>query len=191
MWVLVLGWYGFLARLCCRNVSAAVSNAHVLLTRSGFLRRRSLAQGIASSGSGTIGVIYAVATTPMIERLSLGWALRITGSTSCAVLLVATALLRDRNKDTKAEVKPLDRTLLRQTNVLLLCGYTICVTMGYMTVIYSFSAFTVGLGYSQTQGGNITAILNVGTALGRPLIGKSELVVVQNEFSCTGTNLVL
>jgi MFS family permease len=40
-----------------------------------------------------------------------------------------------------------------------------------MTVIYSFSAFAVSLGYTQTQGGNVIAIVNVGTALGRPLIG--------------------
>jgi MFS family permease len=52
-----------------------------------------------------------------------------------------------------------------------LCGYTATNTLGYMTVIYSFSAFAVSLGYTQEQGGNIIAILNVGTALGRPLIG--------------------
>lgn len=40
-----------------------------------------------------------------------------------------------------------------------------------MTVIYSFSAFAVSLGYTQKQGGNVIAILNTGTGLGRPLIG--------------------
>lgn len=43
-----------------------------------------------------------------------------------------------------------------------------------MTVIYSFSAFAVSLGYTQEQGGNIIAILNAGTAIGRPLIGVTS-----------------
>ena len=106
-----------------------------------FLRRRSLVQGIASSGSGTIGIIYSVATVPMIETLGLGWALRITGITSTVVLVACTYVLRDRNRDTKAEIKPFDMVLVRDKMVWLLSGYTVFVTLGYMIVIYSFSAF--------------------------------------------------
>ncbi|TKA39149.1 hypothetical protein B0A49_13775, partial [Cryomyces minteri] len=44
-----------------------------------FEKKRSLAQGIASAGSGIGGLIFGFATQPMITNISLGWALRITG----------------------------------------------------------------------------------------------------------------
>lgn len=101
------------------------------------------------------------------------------------MLFVSTCLIRDRNTHIQPDIKPFGTNLIRRTNVrstlllytkltnqvLLLCGYTASITLGYMTVIYSFSAFAVSLGYSQTQGGNAIAILNAGTAIGRPLIG--------------------
>ena len=107
----------------------------------------------------------------MITTLSLPWALRITGITSSILLFLSTILIRDRNTHVRPNISPFDTALLRQPNVLLLCGYTAANTLGYMTVIYSFSAFAVSLGYTQTQGGNVIAILNAGTAVGRPLIG--------------------
>lgn len=67
------------------------------------------------------------------------------------------------------------------------------MTLGYMTVIYSFSTFAISLGYSQTQGGNLIAILNVGTALGRPLIGvtSDHLGRITTATAITGLNSLL
>jgi MFS family permease len=42
-----------------------------------FLKRRSLAQGLASSGSGFGGLAFSLGTNAMIEQISLAWALRI------------------------------------------------------------------------------------------------------------------
>lgn len=42
-----------------------------------FLKRRSLAQGLASCGSGFGGLAFSLGTSAMIEQLSLAWALRI------------------------------------------------------------------------------------------------------------------
>lgn len=44
-----------------------------------FLKRRSLAQGLASSGSGFGGLAFSLGTSAMIEQISLAWALRIVG----------------------------------------------------------------------------------------------------------------
>lgn len=53
--------------------------------------------------------------------------------------------------------------------------------------------WTVSLGYSQTQGGNIVAILNAGTALGRPLIGVVSDRIGRITTACilTAANVVL
>lgn len=45
-----------------------------------FLKRRSLAQGLASSGSGFGGLAFSLGTSAMIEQISLAWALRIVSN---------------------------------------------------------------------------------------------------------------
>ena len=45
-----------------------------------FLKRRSLAQGLASCGSGFGGLAFSLGTSAMIEQLSLAWALRIVSA---------------------------------------------------------------------------------------------------------------
>lgn len=45
-----------------------------------FLKRRSLAQGLASCGSGFGGLAFSLGTSAMIEQISLAWALRIVSS---------------------------------------------------------------------------------------------------------------
>ena len=104
------------------NAHLVVCNKYSPPTR--FTTKRSLAQGIASSGSGIIGVVYSVSTVPMIERISLGWALRITGITSTAMLLIASLLMKDRYTSIRPDIHPFDTRLLKRKGVLLLCGYT-------------------------------------------------------------------
>ena len=141
------------------------------ITAQWFSSKRSLAQGIGSSGSGVIGVIFSVATTPMIDNLSLGWALRIIGICSGGMLLLATILIKDRNTTIKPEIHPFDTRLLSRKGIILLIGYTFFTVLGYIVMIYSLSPFALSLGLSQYQAGNVTAFVNVGTAIGRPFVG--------------------
>lgn len=136
-----------------------------------FSKKRSLAQGIASSGSGIVGVIFSVSTTYMIDNLGLRWALRIIGLTSTVMLLVGTALIRDRNKNIKPEVHPFSTRLLKKKGVWLLMGFSATTVLAYIVVIYSFSAFAISIGLTQQQGGVAVALMNAGTAVVRPLMG--------------------
>ncbi|KAL2423694.1 putative transporter MCH2 [Exophiala dermatitidis] len=141
------------------------------LLPSWFNRNRSLAQGIAAAGSGVGGIIFSAATTPMIENLSLAWSLRIIGIVSFGVLFIATVLMRDRNATIKPRLKAFDIALLRRYRVWLLIGYSFFSISGYIICTYTLSAFALSLGLSQHQGGIVTTVLNVGTAIGRPGIG--------------------
>ncbi|KAK5302761.1 hypothetical protein LTR99_005718 [Exophiala xenobiotica] len=136
-----------------------------------FNKNRSLAQGIAAAGSGLVGVIFSAATTPMIDSLSLAWSLRITGIISLGALLVASVLIRDRNTAVRPRIKIFDGHLLRQYRVWLLMGYSFFNILGYIVTIYSLSAFAISIGLTQSQGGIVTTILNLGTAVGRPFVG--------------------
>jgi MFS family permease len=53
-----------------------------------FLKRRSLAQGLASSGSGFGGLAFSLGTNAMIEQISLAWALRIVRCLEACSLLI-------------------------------------------------------------------------------------------------------
>ena len=137
-----------------------------------FLKRRSWAQGLASSGSGFGGLAVCLATGPMIEQLSLAWALRITGLICLVFNGISTFLMRDRNQIIKPPQLGFAVHLLRRYDCLLLLSWAFINLMGYMVILYSLSTYgheVVGL--SQVQAGIITAVLNLGTAVGRPCIG--------------------
>lgn len=158
-----------------------------------FWKRRSLAQGIASSGSGIAGVIFSSATTPMIQHISLAWSLRITGIISFIVLFVATILIKDRNAIIRPRIHPFDTNLLGKYQVLLMVGFSAFSVFGYIVLLYSLSAFALTIGLTQHQGGIIVTILNLGTAFGRPSIGVLSDRYGRITMACilTGVNIIM
>lgn len=61
--------------------------------------------------------------------------------------------------------------LLKRTEVILLLCYSFVNLLGYMILLYSLSNYAVSIGLSQGQASTITALLNLGTAIGRPAVG--------------------
>ncbi|OAL42676.1 MFS general substrate transporter [Pyrenochaeta sp. DS3sAY3a] len=117
-----------------------------------FVRRRSLANGISAAGSGVGGAAFAWGTEAIIKRFDIGWALRITGMIAFAANLAAVIVIRDRNSAIQPYQLGFDTKLLRRQDVVLLLAW----------------AFTSMLGYTATD---VIGLLNVGTAVGRPVIG--------------------
>ncbi|KAI4745537.1 MFS general substrate transporter [Aureobasidium sp. EXF-12298] len=136
-----------------------------------FQGRRSLANGISSAGSGVGGACFAWATEAMISNLSIPWALRTTGIVVFAANLVATALLRDRNRLIKPPQLAFDRRLVRRYDVQLLLLWAFISMLGYIALLFSLSDFALSIGLSISQATNVVGLLNVGTAIGRPVIG--------------------
>ncbi|RDW76124.1 hypothetical protein BP5796_06945 [Coleophoma crateriformis] len=136
-----------------------------------FDKKRSLATGIASAGSGIGGLIFSFGSNAIIHNVSLGWAFRITALICGAMNLTAVALIRNRNKTIKPPQLGFDTKLLVRYDVILFLAWGFISMFGYMTLLYSLSAFATSLGLSKTQSGNISAFLNLGTALGRPAVG--------------------
>ncbi|KAL8676390.1 MAG: hypothetical protein Q9186_007086 [Xanthomendoza sp. 1 TL-2023] len=85
-----------------------------------FAKKRSLANGITSAGSGVGGIVFSLAAARMIESVSLAWSLRITGIVAFILNFLAVVLIKDRNKVIKPSQRPFDTKLLRQYNVWLL-----------------------------------------------------------------------
>jgi nitrate/nitrite transporter NarK len=141
------------------------------ITSQWFDKKRSLANSINSAGSGVGGILISLATIPMINNISLAWSLRIIGILSGAMNVLAICLIRNRNKIVRPPMHPFDLHLFRQLPVFLLLCWGFFSMLGYIILLYSLSDFGRSIGLNQSQAASITALLNAGTAVGRPCIG--------------------
>lgn len=137
-----------------------------------FSTRRSLAQGIAAAGVGVGGLIYNLATNAMIQQIGLQWAWRILALISCAVNVVCTLLMRDRNKFILPSQIAFDVRLFRRPEFLLVLGWGFFSELGYVVLWFSLPAYATSVGLSAQQGSVVGALLNLGTVVGRPIIGQ-------------------
>jgi len=136
-----------------------------------FEKKRSTASAISAAGSGIGGLIFSLGTGAMIDSLSLPWALRITGIVTGVVNLIAVSLIRDRDHVVKPNHAGLHFGLLRQAEVRWLLLWVFIMLLGYIGIQFSLSDFATSVGISGSNANLVTAMLNVGTALGRPWIG--------------------
>jgi MFS family permease len=136
-----------------------------------FVRRRSLANGISAAGSGVGGAAFTWGTEAIIQRWSISWALRITGLIALVAQFVAILVIRDRNHAIKPSQLGFDTKLLRRYEILLLLAWAFISMLGYVVLLFSMADFAVSIGLSRAQATDIIGLLNVGTAIGRPIIG--------------------
>ena len=136
-----------------------------------FVQRRSLANGISAAGSGVGGAGFAWGTEAIIQRYGVGWALRITGIAAFVANLVAIVVIRDRNDVIRPSQLGFDVRLLRRVEVLLLLAWAFTSMLGYVVLLFSLSDFALSIGLTRGRATDVIGLLNVGTAVGRPIIG--------------------
>lgn len=150
-----------------------------------FEKRKATAMGIGLAGSGLGGVVFSLLVNKMIEMTGdQKWALRTVGIITLATSLFGTVFMRPRNGKkvnykvtlTKEFVK-LNAKLIVEIRVfdnypmLVVTLWLGVALVGYVIVLYSFSAYATSVGLSHTQASNLLAVMNVAQMLGRPLIG--------------------
>ncbi|OGM42551.1 MFS transporter (Mch2) [Aspergillus bombycis] len=142
-----------------------------------FTTKRSLASGISLSGAGLGGLIYSLATNAMIRNLGLQWAFRILGILGFIVNTTCTLLIKDRNSSSSTTTTSphkqtsMNLTLLRKAEYQLLLGFASFTMLGYFVLMYSLANYANKIGLNASQASIITAIFNLGQAVGRPCIG--------------------
>ncbi len=139
-----------------------------------FTKKRSLANGFVACGSGFGALAYSLATQRIIDTLGLPWAFRILGIVSCGVNLVASNVLRDRNRQVGSRHKAFSVTLLKRPEYLLLQTWSFFSMLAYTVLIFSVASYAVSIGLTAGQGSIVSALLNLGQALGRPCIGLAS-----------------
>jgi MFS family permease len=90
------------------------------------------------------------------------------------VLVIVTILLKNRNDVVKPTQKGFDTKLLRRVDILLLLSWAFISMFGYIVLLYSLPDFAHSIGLSSGQAATINAILNLGTAIGRPMTGLAS-----------------
>ncbi|KAL9632047.1 MAG: hypothetical protein Q9164_005556 [Protoblastenia rupestris] len=136
-----------------------------------FDKKRSIANGICAAGSGIGGLAMCFATDHMLHKLGLQWTLRISAGVTFFVNLIATMLLRNRNDFVQPTQKVFDTKLVRQYHIILLLLWSFISMFGYITLMFSLPDFGKSIGLSDSDAAAQAAFVNLGAALGRPLIG--------------------
>ena len=136
-----------------------------------FTQRRSIANGIATAGSGIGGMVYSLATNAMIQSIGLAWAFRTLGIVACTVNFLCAVLIRDRNKAIGASQLAFDYRLFKRSEFLMLLAWGFFSMLGYIVLLFSLPNYALSVGLSARQGSVIGALLNLGQGIGRPLVG--------------------
>lgn len=139
-----------------------------------FSKKRSLVNGISSGGSGIGGLIFSFAIDAMVKHISLAWSYRIIAVVTGTMNLTATLLIRNRNAIIRPPQLGFDTKLLRRPDVLLLLFWGCTSMLGYITLLYSLPDFATSIGLTKAQAASVAAFMNIGTAVGRPLIGVAS-----------------
>ena len=89
-----------------------------------FFRRRSLAMGIAASGSSVAGVIFPVLVEKLIPQVGFGWTMRICAFMVLGLMILANLTLKSRIPPTAKPVKFMDfiRPFMEPNFALLASG---------------------------------------------------------------------
>ncbi|KAH7112307.1 major facilitator superfamily domain-containing protein [Dactylonectria estremocensis] len=154
-----------------------------------FNRRIGVATGIASAGSGLGGLIHSLGSQAMISRLGLSWSFRITAICTGVAHAICTILIRDRNKHVKPQQHYFDASLLKSMDFLLILFWTLFSATGYTVVLFSLPNNAIEIGATFHQASIVGAMVNLGMAIGRPLVGYFSDHVGKANMSLIGTIL--
>ncbi|ODQ46993.1 hypothetical protein PICMEDRAFT_19768, partial [Pichia membranifaciens NRRL Y-2026] len=165
---------------------ALVAGSCFVILPTWFLKRRSIAQGIAASGAGLAGIIFSRPVDQIIKsyalRLGIAWALRMEALVCGFSLVVCICLLRTYRPliNEESKKKPflpelysylLRFDLLKQPPLICIISWNMVYGLTYTILLFSLSSYASSIGLSYRQGSNVTTVQSVAQAIGRPLTG--------------------
>ncbi|AJT22195.1 Esbp6p [Saccharomyces cerevisiae YJM1355] len=148
-----------------------------------FLKKRAVAMGVSLLGTGAGGVVYGLATNKMLSDFgNTRWCLRIIGISCSISVLVAIALLKERNPTPAIGLRS-PRAMFEQLKamfslkvitkpfVVLIALWFMFALFAYNMMVFTLSSYAISKGLSSHDASTLTAILNGSQSIGRPLMG--------------------
>lgn len=134
-------WQLFLAQGICTGIGNGLQFCPtVSLLSTYFSKKRSLAIGIAASGSATGGLIYPAIASQLLSKVGFGWTMRTIGFVSLAQGLLTIAVMRTRLPPRK--VGPLvEWAALKEVTYVLYCLGMFLNFWGLYFAFYYVGAF--------------------------------------------------
>ncbi|OMJ13530.1 putative transporter MCH2 [Smittium culicis] len=128
-----------------------IINGSILMPSLWFKKRRSLAIGIVSSGSGFGGMVMGPIIETTLRKVGIEWSLRILCFITLASTLTASIVLKPRASGFKTSSKKiLNFSLLKKPYTLFLCSTGIFAELGYVVISLYFTSSVVGIGQSRS-----------------------------------------
>lgn len=124
-----------------------------------FTKKRSLANGVGTAGSGFGGLMHTLATAAMVQFLRVEWALRIL---AFIVNFVCALLMNDRNKAIGALRLAFDHQLFTRMEFLLTLDWGFFSTLGHTVFLFSLPNYALTIYLSSFQGSVRNWLLNLG-----------------------------
>lgn len=141
----------------------------LLILPQWFKKKRSFTSAIAAAGSGCGGILFNLAMQNVIHVRSVRWALRVQAILCFTLGTCAVILVRSR-----MEVKYsfYDKKVVCCGGFWINALYLIFCMFGYVIVLYAMANVTTSLGYSAYQGSIASAMIQIGSVIGRPIVGR-------------------
>ncbi|TGO53479.1 hypothetical protein BOTNAR_0294g00100 [Botryotinia narcissicola] len=179
-------WQLFLSQGLCFGLGMGMQfSTTVGIIPQWFARRRSLANGMGTAGSGIGGLIYSLASSALIQRWGTGWAFRILAIASAAARGLSAIMIKDCNKAIGAIQVAFHTGLLKRPEFLLTLVWGCLSVLGYVALLFSIPAYAKTVGLTVSQGSILGAMFNLGGGVGRPVIGY-----ISDDFGRINTALV-
>ncbi|KAI9028030.1 major facilitator superfamily domain-containing protein [Hyaloraphidium curvatum] len=148
-----------------------------------FGAKRGLAVGLAVSGTGIGGFAFGPLTNLMITNLSVQWSLRITGMIIFAMVSISAFVLRSRYKPIRRK-SLIDFSFFKNRHFSMMWAVQLTGFFGFFSPYLFLSTYAASVGLSQSQGALIVGLTNLGSTLGRVIVGfGSDRLGPFNSFS--------
>ncbi|OWB60057.1 hypothetical protein B5S29_g924 [[Candida] boidinii] len=160
---------------------ALIFNSSIVLLPGWFDKYRGLSAGIAVSGAGVGGVVFALSAQKMMNDTgSFQWPMRMIGLVTFFINATVCLFCKSRIPTQKAKTFQdvinkmpviMNWRVLKIYEVDLIGLWFGLIVIAYVITMYSLSSYCLFIGLTQVQGSHITAIFNGCQGIGRPTIG--------------------
>ncbi|CDH49487.1 mfs transporter [Lichtheimia corymbifera JMRC:FSU:9682] len=168
-------WHLYLSQGICFGTGASFMFVIAMgILPQWFNKRRGLATGLASSGSGIGGLVLPFILTAVNDTLGIGWSYRVLGFIILGCSTIACICLRERVRTTDKTTKLsqiFNFEVLKDLNFVLWVLGSMIGLMGFFVPYFFLPSYITYLGMSTGDSATIIAVLSAANFVGRITIG--------------------